>query len=87
MLVHERRQHPGLAREPAPELEILGDPRVQQLHGHVAAQAAVARAPDRAHAPLTDASLELVAAGDEVGHVRECGHVRDVVRRAPRGKM
>ena len=68
VLVHERRQDAGLAREPAPELEILGDPRVEQLDGDVAAQAAVVGPPDRAHAPLADASLELVAAGDEVGH-------------------
>ena len=57
VLVHERRQHARLAREPAPELEILGDPGVEQLDRDVAAQAAVASAPDRAHAPLADASL------------------------------
>ena len=82
----ERSENPRLAREPAAELEILGNPRVEQLDRDVTTQAPVAGAPDRAHATLADASAKLVAAGDEVGHVRERGH-GGVSRGRTRGKM
>ena len=68
MLVLERRQHAGLAREAAPELGILGDPGVEQLDRDIAAETAVPGAPDGAHAPLADAASQLVAACDEVVH-------------------
>ena len=86
VLVLERSENARLARESAPKLEILGDPRVEQLDRDVAAQAPVAGAPDRAHATFADASAKLVAAGDEVGHVRESGH-GGVSRGRTRGKM
>ena len=71
MLVLERSEHACLAREAAPQLGVLGDPGVEQLDGDVSAQAAVVGAPDGSHAPLADASTQLVAAGNEVGHARE----------------
>jgi hypothetical protein len=84
--VLERSENPRLAREPAAELEIFGNPGVEQLDRNVAAQAAVSRPPDRAHPTFTDASAELVAAGDEVGHVREDAP-GGVSRGRTRGKM
>ena len=77
VLVLEGREDARLACEPTPKLEILGDPRVEELDRDITAQAPVAGAPDGAHATFADASTKLVAAGDEVGHVRE--------RRARRG--
>ena len=79
-------------RERAPRVRIdgeardLGNPRVEELDRDVTAQAPVAGAPDRAHATFADASAKLVAAGDEVGHVREGGH-GEVSRGRTRGKM
>ena len=86
VLVLEGREDARLARESTAKLEIVGNPRVEQLDRHVTAQAPVAGAPDRAHATLADASAKLVAAGDEVGHVRERGH-GEVSRGRTRGKM
>ena len=82
----EGREDTRLACESTAKLEIVGNPRVEQLDRDVTAQAPVAGAPDRAHATLTDASAKLVAAGDEVGHVRERGH-GGVSRGRTRGKM
>ena len=64
----EGREDARLACESTAKLEIVGNPRVEELDRDVTAQAPVAGAPDRAHPTLTDASAKLVAAGDEVGH-------------------
>ena len=83
VLVLEGREDACLARESTAKLEILGNPGVEQLDRDVTAQAPVAGAPDRAHATLTDASTQLVAAGDEVGHTRESARVMARLRREP----
>ena len=64
----EGSENTRLARESTAQLEIVGNPRVEQLDRDVTAQAPVAGAPDGAHATFADASTKLVAAGDEVGH-------------------
>ena len=85
VLVLERGENARLARETPPELGILGDPGVEQLDRDVAPQAAVMGAPDGSHASLADASTQLVAAGDEVGHTRESARFQGELRREPSG--
>lgn len=69
--VLERSENARLTGEAAPELEILDDPRVEQLDRHVPVQAPVTGAPDRAHPPFADATTQLVAAGNEAGQAEE----------------
>ena len=71
VLVLERSENACLAREPTPQLRVLGDPGVKHLDRDIAPQTAVIGAPDGAHAALADASTQLVAAGEKVGHTRE----------------
>jgi len=56
----QRRQHPGLAREPRHAVGVWREGLRQDFDGHVAAELSVGRAPDFAHATLAQLGGDVV---------------------------
>ena len=71
--VLEACEQRGLVLEPAPQLGIVGDPRVQDLDRDVTAETFVPGTPDDAHAATADHGEQAIATVESVHIVDEFG--------------